>query len=441
MKCIKAEQHPNADALRLYEFSCPQKEEPVQIIANLENVYEVGDVVTVVLAGSILKDGTVIKPTKLRGVASYGMAMGHTEAEEGTDLTVEFCQLPVKRTAVSIIPWPDIKSLFNVRKYLKQEGSERVVTYKAKVKLHGSNAGVQLLPSNYDGPPIIPQSRSRIIDVDNDNLGFARFVVDQYQFFLDVRKNADELGITDHITIFGEFSGNGIQKGTAINQINGKILAIFAIQIGILDAKLETDPEKIRSIIFGKDLEREREGTIKVLPWESPDIECDFTSTERLDSATTIINQKVHSVEECDPWVKETFGIEGLGEGVVMYPIIDGKTLIDRMTYTELVFKAKGKKHQVVNVKKPVQIDPEVVATIDGFVNLFVTENRLNQIAQYVGDFDMKNIGTFLKEFNKDVHKESVAELEAANLEWKQVVKAVGDRARNWWMNKCNGSV
>ncbi len=102
-----------------------------------------------------------------------------------------------------------------------------------------------------------------------------------------------------------------------------------------------------------------------------------------------------------------------------------------------MVFKAKGEEHQVVKTKQPVQIDPEVAKSIDEFVALFVTENRLEQFAQKIGDFDMKKTGNFLKIFLEDVVKESTAELEASKMTWKDVNNAVSNKARAWWMDKC----
>jgi hypothetical protein len=367
------------------------------------------------------------------------MALGKTDKPVGTDLSEEYLQ---PEGTINHIPWPDIESLFNIRRWLKVNNTNCVVPYRAKVKLDGSNAGIQLPPTDSSiSKRVIPQSRNRIINVDDDNLGFAKWVITKLDFFMKVRENADACGITDHITVFGEYAGQGIQGRTAISKIDKKIFAVFAIQIGTIDAKFETDPEKIGDIIFGKGNGCPEGGDVYVLPWYGDTIQFDFTDAEELQRSTDIINQTVDDVEKCDPWVKETFAAEGLGEGIVLYPLFEDKTLISRDTYSNFVWKAKGDKHKVVKTKKAAQIDPELVATIDGFVDLFVTQNRLEQIAQKVGGFDMKNTSSFMKEFAHDVQKESVAEMEAAGINWKQVAKAVGDRARKWWIAKCNEDV
>lgn len=46
MKVIGAEKHPNADALRLYTMQAPDLE-AVQVIANLDRIYQIDDVVAI----------------------------------------------------------------------------------------------------------------------------------------------------------------------------------------------------------------------------------------------------------------------------------------------------------------------------------------------------------------------------------------------------------
>jgi hypothetical protein len=49
------------------------------------------------------------------------------------------------------------------------------------------------------------------------------------------------------------------------------------------------------------------------------------------------------------------------------------------------------------------------------------------------GQAMMSQIGAFLQWFATDVQKETVAELEAAQLTWKDVNKAVTTAAKNWY--------
>jgi tRNA-binding EMAP/Myf-like protein len=422
MEIIAAAKHKNADALRLYTMKAPGRDE-VQIIANLENVYQVGDIVAVALVDSILKDGTKIKLSKLRGVYSYGMVLGKVEAEIGSDLSEIYCQKSLVNNPkeFTFLKWTSIELLHNVRRNLEIVGQAFEVIYRAKIKLHGTNAGVQITPEG----KVAAQKRSQFITPESDNANFAAWVYKNIDYFARLKAQ-------DNITIYGEWCGANIQKGVAISQINRKIFAVFAIQYGGVNgsiAKLEIRPEKIREFL-------PQHEDIFVIPFYGETITLNFGDVEQLKTVLETINKIVESVEAIDPWVKDTFAIEGVGEGLVLYPVTNG--VVERASYTELMFKAKGLEHQVIKSKNPVQIDAEVANNIQEFVDLFVTEKRLEQGVTEAcgGEYDLKKMGQFLKWISLDINKESVAELEAAGLTWQEVNKPMMNTARNWYKNK-----
>lgn len=95
MKITKAEKHPNADRLRLYEAEALGQ--TLVFVANLTNVYEVDDVVAVAQVGTVLVlDGEVLEiaPTTIRKVESFGMGLGKTDHPVGCNLD-------------SLFPWPE----------------------------------------------------------------------------------------------------------------------------------------------------------------------------------------------------------------------------------------------------------------------------------------------------------------------------------------------
>ena len=192
---------------------------------------------------------------------------------------------------------------------------------------------------------------------------------------------------------------------------------------------MEVRPEKIAEMLPNHE-------NIFVLPFYGEPITLNFGNTEQLKTAADRINNMVEAIEVLDPWVKETFGIQGVGEGLVMYP--DADKIVEKINYTDYMFKAKGIKHQVVKSKKSVVIDPEKATNITEFVKLFVTENRLQQgvIEACDGQYEMKRIGNFLKWIALDVQKESVAELEASGLTWKEVNKPLMHDVREWYKAK-----
>ncbi len=424
MEVRSVNQHPNADALKVYGVQAPRCP-AIQIVANLERVYQLGDRILVAQVNTTLKDGTKIKATKLRGLVSYGMALGKTDAPVGQDFSDVYCQKSVAQPA-QMQRWPSVELLHNVRRSLIAVEATPVVIYRAKIKLDGTNAGVQVFA---DGR-VAAQSRSQVITSDNDNMGFAQWVSQHVDYFA-------QLAGGEHLTIFGEWCGQGIQKRTAISQLDLRIFAVFAVQMGGVEneiTKLEVDPVKISQLL-------PPHPEVYVLPFLGEPLTFDYGDRDQMESMTETINQLIAEVEQTDPWVKDTFGIVGLGEGVVLYPRSD--TTVDRLTYAELMFKAKGEKHQVVKTKKPVQLDPERVKTIDQFVDLVVTPARLEQGVTEAcgGQLEMRQMGAFLKWLATDVQKESVAELETAQLSWKDVNRAVTQAGKTWFRDRVTSAV
>lgn len=316
------------------------------------------------------------------------------------------------------IAWGSIELLHNVVRTLKflneREGTPiPVVRYRGKVKLHGTNCGVQITP---DG--LVAQSRTGLLTPTADLHGFAKWVEANRTYFQ---------GLPQGITIFGEWCGPGVEKGMAISKVAGKVFAVFAVQSGLgAEAVVAYDPEVIQ-MMLGTTL-----ADMHVLPWlPEADVTIDFRTP---DQEVERLNRLVEAIEKEDPWVKATFGVSGMGEGIVFYPTKEHSQTSPE-ALARLMWKAKGEKHRTAGVKQAVQVAPEVVKSVGEFVTLMVTEARLQQGVSTAcgGDRSMRYIGDFLRWVGEDTKKESVAELEAAGLTWDQVQKAVQDRARDWY--------
>jgi RNA ligase len=330
---------------------------------------------------------------------------------------------------MTVIPWTEIESFHNVRKYTQAHpeilNDNPVVTYRAKVKLHGTNAGVQVLT----GGKVVAQSRTAELSVGNDNAGFAKWVDSNKEYWNKLPEN---------IIVFGEWCGPGIQKGVAISEIPKKIFAVFAVRFisEILDDVLMFDPVNLQYLV--KDIP-----DTYVLPWYNDEIQIDWSaSSENLTKSVNDINQWVNEVEKNDPWVENTFNVKGTGEGLVFYPTDESHaSLVD---FNNLVFKAKGEKHKNIKTAAPAQVNPEAASGIEQFADLVLTAARLEQGAMAVMEepivamltFDMKRIGKFLAWIAADVQKETQDELAASNLTWSQVSKAVSNKARTWYLEK-----
>lgn len=310
------------------------------------------------------------------------------------------------------VSWGSIELLHNCVRtltHLHEEGAPLpVVTYRAKVKLHGTNCAVQ---TTVDGP--VAQSRNQLLSVEADHKGFAKWVDATADYW-----RASPPGLV----VFGEWCGPGVEKGMAISQAPTKLFVVFAIQQG---EHMHYEPEVLRALLpAGPPAE------LHVLPWEGDAFTIDFGSRARLDEVARELNAWVANVEREDPWCKRVLGVSGLGEGLVLYPL----DTPDLTRLSVLMFKAKGDAHRTAG-KRAVQVDATAAASIDEFVALVVTEARLRQgVAQVGGDFAPQQTRDFLAWLVADVKKESVAELEAAGLSWAQVERAVQVAARAWYV-------
>lgn len=343
---------------------------------------------------------------------------------------------------VNLIQWPETQQFHQVRKYTREypeilnEKSE--VKYRGKIKIDGTNSGIQLIFKNRQ---IIPQSREVVLVDGKDNAGFARWVQERKDKFIAWMDHFEsKLKLKDEqiegYTLFGEFAGNGIMKRCSVSSLNKKIFALFAYQpIGSTnDDALIVDPYILNS--YFKDICSD----FYIVPWiDDKEYIVDYSkSSEELQPTVNEINLKVEEVEKCDPWVKSEFGIDGLGEGIVYYPV--SISHIGKKNFENLAFKAKGEKHKTVNQKQPVQVDPSVAEGATAFASLVLTLARLEQgvRACSAGElkFEQKLIGSFLKWIANDVQKECQTELSASNLKWKDVQKSISDYARNWYLGE-----
>lgn len=327
---------------------------------------------------------------------------------------------------MTFIPWPEIESFHNIKKYTSVDAhpeilnGQSIVNYRPKLKMHGTNSAIQI---HKDGT-IICQSRECIITSEKDNAGFARWV----------EAHKEDWKQSQGYIVYGEWVGQGIQKGVAVSSIPKRSFTIFAIRpLDDLNSII-VEPDEIQSII--KNIPTDT----YILPWYNEGLEVDWAGlVENLTNDVNLINKWVAAVEANDPWVESVFGIKGVGEGLVFYPRSDKHLLY--AAFVNLVFKAKGDKHKNIATAAPAQVDASVATSIDSFVDMVLTPARLEQGATKVSidgslSFDIKLTGKFVVWVSSDVEKESKDELVASGLTWKQVQRALADKARVWYIAK-----
>lgn len=137
----------------------------------------------------------------------------------------------------------------------------------------------------------------------------------------------------------------------------------------------------------------------------------------------------IESVENECP-VGAAFDFKGLGEGIVFTGEWNGKNYR---------FKAKGEKHETVNIKEKIEIAPELVASHTAFAEYAVGEGRLEQaITAVCGDRapSIKDTGMVIKWICTDVLKEEGDTITTNGYTWKDVQGYVSAQARKLFMKK-----
>ncbi len=320
---------------------------------------------------------------------------------------------------IEFVKYPSIEQYRNVVKevkFLTPEGQLPPTLYfTGTVKLHGTNAGISM---NTDTGQVYAQSRNKILTLEEDNAGFAKYVFANREYFKLVCNYYLEYGyqtegLPTTITLFGEWCGGNIQKGVGITGLD-KMFVQFGVKAG--DRWLNVDEWRYnRSINF-----------YNIYQFPTYEMSIDFKHPELATERLVVLTEQV---EQMCPVAKH-FNSEGIGEGIVWEASYLGNPLR---------FKVKGEKHSASKVKKLVQIDPEKLSSIVEFVEYAVTENRLNQGIEQVftthsKEPDIKELGSFIKWVMQDVAKEESDTLKESDLTMKDVTKQAVDKVRYWFI-------
>jgi hypothetical protein len=293
-----------------------------------------------------------------------------------------------------------------------------ILNFQGTVKLHGTNAAVGF---DENGEMWL-QSRNRVLTLQRDNAEFAHFVHSLPEEVHQILKQFS-------IIWYGEFIGAGIQKGVAISELD-KMFIIFNVryleneEIGnkwIEDFDTQFITDKQLNI-----LNENRIGLISQFPMY--DIKIDFNSPELSQNILVELTRAVG--DECP--VGKSFGVTGTGEGIVWKCIDPG------FESSDFWFKVKDERHSVSKVKKLANIDVEKVNSINEFVNVTVTENRLKQGIQYFEEmkipFEKNKTGEFIKWVKNDIIAEDFDILKENGLTLKDVGGAISRRSSQFYL-------
>ena len=285
------------------------------------------------------------------------------------------------------------------------------VKFRAKIKLHGANASIMFSDGVMTG-----QKRSGILSDDDTHYGFKPWL-----------STVKHDTASEDMIFYGEWAGPGVQKKDAVTKIGGKKFFIFAVR---KNDSVIVEPEQIETLVkqvFGTHPD------IHVLPWHTDEILIDFTNTGSAQDFITGMNALVNDVIGIeDPYISNTFGVSGPGEGLVFYPVGN-----DHMG-SEFIFKIKTDIHSVNKSKTRNHIAPEKPENMDEFIWMFFTEQRFEQMLgeHFNGTAERRNTGEFIKLVLRDIEKESRNEIELAEFDWNQVKTYGVVPVRDWFLNK-----
>lgn len=341
------------------------------------------------------------------------------------------------------------------------------VRYAGTVKIHGTNSSFcRLNPGCTYGKSgagdWIFQSKRRTVTPDNDNCGFARAMTESLESgvleeFLEelVTESVGPMALTaEGVTpvVYGEWAGEGIHGGTAMNQLDRKIFIAFDVTLTTRETADEsegednTPPEAKHHVPVLKDpetLSRFNEaGFYVATQFKTYDLVIDFENPRE---AADIIEGWVRDVEVQCP-VGAALGAEGIGEGIVFRPVeVVGDTnpfVESRLNTSGIWFKAKGEKHKHSRTKnnKVVEIDYEKMASVKEFVEANATEVRMQQALEFLREeglpIDKTSTGHFVQWILRDVAEEEAGTLEASELTEKDIRSELGGVARKWFFEK-----
>ena len=321
-------------------------------------------------------------------------------------------------------PFPSINQFRHMCKeagYVFPGSPKPIVTFRGTVKLHGTNAAIAFRGMKHGKVDITFQSRNNVITPENDNAGFARCMTEEVGFVNLEKLARSNFIINENQTtiIYGEWCGEGIQKGVALTQLP-KMFVIFGVkQIQWNGDEFWYDILDFDFVNSLKDEEHKIYNSAQFPNWE---IEID------LEKPTLKVNDMVALTEavEAECPVGKHFGVSGIGEGIV-WRCKENPT-------SKLWFKVKGEKHSVSKVKKLVEVDLEKVQSINEFIDRVVTEPRVLQGIDYLKEqgkeLTRKSTGDFLSWFFADVMKEESDVLEASGLTKKDISSELGKKAR-----------
>ena len=306
-----------------------------------------------------------------------------------------------------------------------------ILTFTASEKIHGTNAAVC-----YSKPTdLYAQSRERIISVENDNAGFAKFVVEKYttlkSIIIDLSKEHNIDLDTNIISLYGEWAGGSIQKNSALTGYDKAFILFQYFKVTAIDS--DESAWYLTTVFEAEDakiwIESNTNQILNIMNFPIYQFTIDFNDPARY------INDIIKVVEETIEPNSPTGSALGLpnniGEGLVCSYLSPTNELFQ--------FKVKGEKHSNSPIKPTNPVDLELLNAIDQCVEKITHNWRFEQALTEVFGSDYKTnlsrakLGDYLKWIATDTLKEESDIIAEHNLEPKDVMGKVQNKAKQYF--------
>lgn len=329
----------------------------------------------------------------------------------------------------------DIESLRHVNARVQSWGefhnlpSLPTIKFRGTVKLHGTNGGVRVTNGN-----VLTHGRTRVLGLgkNEDECGFAFFTSSRKDEFRQLTSMYAP-GCPD-VTVYGEWCGIGIQKGCGVHKLP-KMFVVFDVKVH--DGSEEGVVVDIHdNTLWDGDLIQWLNQNNIFLITQFPTYEVDIDFNDPQPAAEEIERLTLEVEDSCPVANSPMFAAFNHGENI---GIGEGIVWLSTGHHERLTFKSKGLKHKKSGTKVRVELAPEVVDSINSFVELVLPEWRLQQGLDEMNKMALKvvpeNTGHYIAWVCKDVLKEHSDTLQANNLDWKQVSGPITVAARKFFFD------
>lgn len=299
------------------------------------------------------------------------------------------------------------------------------------VKLHGTHADILINKDPNSGEfSCIYQSRNRILDLIQDNYGFAAAMsnipVKEFTKLCQAIENvyltdcthSEEVREVHSIVIAGEWCGLDIQKGVALTQLP-KMFVIFQIKINDVRQRMN---------LFDN-ISLEDHGIYNIS--RSPSFALTIKANDMVEILPELQRLTDQVENEC-PFSK-SFGVSGIGEGLVW--VCD-----EHYNQSRTWFKVKGKQHSMTTHLDISAKEKQNLRQPDKMIEVIVTESRLNQGLDYMREMQHtivpSNCKIFVDWVVSDVFKEENDVIAEVGINPKALKKAISQYSGNWYQQQ-----